>query len=343
VHAPFWADFTTTTPELKFSVHTGDLSAATVSVATDDPYVQIAQSDLARQLEQAFRAHAAQRPGGGRISLIPRLSLLGALQAGQTAQELTISDVTVAALPGSPSGNRAALAIGLTLAGNGAGRTSFTNFLAQDDFAALVSGSVITAVVEFRWRVGDYPRVLSLSNPIAGSYKENNNVVDILVFTQIRQASTRDAQGAAVASIRIAGPQTYGTSTGVFTFLMTDVMATTKNHPEDYLLLGGLGAFEVNRIVRKDNGQDVTAQVSTHYAVPPELQSALFHWPFAMSSVASPAPVPEANLESFLQGMRHGVNQHLSRPFADAHTVSLTSRDANGIDNMLLSRGSVTL
>jgi hypothetical protein len=321
----------------------GDLTAATVSVVSDDAYVQIAQSDLARQLQQAIRDHAAQRPSGARLMLTPRISLLGALQAGQTVRELSVSEVIVRALPGTPSAEPYALAVGIALAGNTASKSDLTNFLAQDEFAVVISGPVIKAMADFRWRTGDYPRVLPLTQPAPGAYKENNNTVDISIFTQIRQESALDAQGGSVASIRAAGPQTYGTSTGVYTFLMTDVDETIKNHPEDYLLLGGLGSFEVSRIVRKDNGQDVTAQVGDQYSIPKELQSVLFHWPFSMSFVGPPTPVADMNLELFIQALRHGVSQRLSRPFADAHMVSLSARHANGIENMLLSRGRITL
>jgi hypothetical protein len=305
----------------------GDLATATVSIVTNDAQVQFAQSDLARQLEQAIRAHSA----GTRFELVPRISLLGALQAGQTVQEIEVSDVMVRVLPGS------ALAVGIALAGNTATKASLTNFVGLNDYAVVISGSVIKAIADFRWRIGDYPRVLSLTQPVPGAYKENSNTVDILIFTQIRQASN------SVAAIKAAGPKTYGTSTGVFTFLMTDVAATIKNHPEDYLLIGGLGSFEVSRIVRKDNGQDVTAQVGGQYSIPTELQSVCLHWPFSMSFVGQSSPAADANLESFLQSIRRGVSQHLSRPFADIHTISLSSRDANGIENMLLSRGSITL
>jgi hypothetical protein len=305
----------------------GDLAAAIVTIDTNDAQVQFARSDLARQLEQAIRARSA----GVQFALTPRISLVGALQAGQTVLEIEVFDVVVEVIPGS------ALAVGITLVGNTATKVGLMNFVGLDEYAIVISGSVIKPIADFRWRIGDYPRVLSLTQPVPGAYKENGNTVDILIFTHVRQASN------SVASLKAAGPQTYGSSTGVYTFLMTDAAATIKNHPEDYLLLGGLGSFEISRIVRKDNGQDVTAQVSGQYSIPPELQSVTFHWPFSMSFVGPPPPAADVNLESFLQSMRRGVSQHLSRPFADVHTVTLSCRDANGIENILLSRGSIAL
>ena len=64
------------------------------------------------------------------------------------------------------------------------------------------------------------------------------------------------------SSINQSGPVTYGTSTGPFTFLMTDALATTEAHPEDYVLLGGRGDFEIAAVLRKDNMQPAPDDVA---------------------------------------------------------------------------------
>ena len=94
---------------------------------------------------------------------------------------------------------------------------------------------------------------------------------------------------------------TYGTSTGQFTFQMTDAVATTKPHPEDYVLLGGRGDFEIASVLRKDTMQPAPEDVRKGFAVPDELKGVLFRWPFAMSGVGTPAPVADANVEAFFR------------------------------------------
>jgi hypothetical protein len=200
---------------------------------------------------------------------------------------------------------------------------------------------VVQAVASFRWRVGDHPRTLA-GNPTEAEYDEDGTTVPVLIYPQMHQTSLMDGN-TMVASISQAGPVTYGTSTGVFTFLMTDAVATTKPHPEDYVLLGGRGDFEIAAVLRKDNMKPAPEDVSKGFAVPDELKGVLFKWPFAMSAVGTPAPHPNAYVQALLQDMRAGVTGHLSRPFADPHSVVLTHRHANGVDDYLLSRGALTL
>jgi hypothetical protein len=69
----------------------------------------------------------------------------------------------------------------------------------------------------------------------------------------------------------------------------------------------------------------------------------LFKWTFSMSRVGTPVPVADPAVEAFVQDMRAGVTQHLSRPFAESHTTALSHRHANAVDDYVLSRGLLTL
>jgi hypothetical protein len=215
------------------------------------------------------------------------------------------------------------------------------NFVGSDDFGTIVSEEVVQAVASFRWRVGDHPRILA-GRPTESEYDDHGTKVPVLIFPQMHQTSLTDGN-ATVASIQQAGPVTYGTSTGQYTFQMTDAVATTKPHPEDYVLLGGRGDFEIASVVRKDTMQPVPDNVRKGFGIPDELKGVLLKWPFAMSGVGTPPPAADPNVEAFLQAVRAGVTRHLSRPFAESHTVVLSYRHANGVDDYLLSRGALTL
>ena len=215
------------------------------------------------------------------------------------------------------------------------------NFVGSDDFGSIVNETVVQAIARFRWRVGDHPSILA-GRPTETEYDDHGTKVPVLVVPQMHQTSLTGRQHHGGIDQQ-AGPVTYGTSTGQFTFLMTDAVATTKPHAEDYVLLGGRGDFEIAAVLRKDNMQPAPDDVRKGFEVPDELKGVLFRWPFAMSRVSTPAPVADANVEAFLQAMRAGVTRHLSRPFAESHTVVLSYRHANGIDDYVLSRGVLSL
>jgi hypothetical protein len=319
-----------------------DLGAATLSLDTRDSDGQLAATELARQLRAALSSHVAQRVAGARLELAPRLSLVGALRPGETVTEVSLQQATAEVLAATSSSPEPVLAVAMTLVGNARTRGALQNFVGTDSFGAVVSGAVLRAVAAFRWRVGDHPRIL-LGRPNETEYTDNGTRVVLLVYPRMLQTSLVDAGGATVAALRVAGPRTYGTSTGIFTFLMTDAVASTKSHAEDHVLLGGLGDFEIASVLRKDTLQPASDKERQALEVPEELKQVLLHWTFSMSAVGAPAPVADANVEAFLQAMRSGVTQHLSRPFAASHSVVLSLRHANAVDDLLLSRGSLTL
>jgi hypothetical protein len=316
-----------------------DLGAAEVTISSADPDLQRAIPELERQFQASLSTHSAQRAGGPRVDLAPRLSLVGALRPEETVNELSLQQVSARVLPAASATTKPALAVSMSLAGNTGPLGVPENFVGSDDFGTIVSQAVVQAVASFRWRVGDHPRILA-GRPTEAEYDDHGTQVPVLLFPQMHQTSLIDGN-TTVASINQSGPVTYGTSTRVFTFLMTDAMATTKPHPEDYVLLGGRGDFEIAAVLRKDTMQPAPEGVRKGFAVPDELKGVLFKWPFAMSGVGAPAPVTDANVEVFLQAMRAGVTSHLSRPFAEPRTVVLSKRSANGVDDYVLSVGAL--
>lgn len=318
-----------------------DIGAAVVTLSSDDSDVQRALPELERQFQASLVTHSAQRTTGPRLDVTPRLSLIGTLRPGETVNEVAVQHVTARALPAVSANTKPALAVAISLTGNANALGVPENFVGSDDFGTIINETVVQAIARFRWRVGDHPQVLA-GRPTETEYDDHGTKVPVLVFPQMHQTSLMDGN-TTVASISQAGPVTYGTSTGQFTFLMTDAVATKKPHPEDYVLLGGRGDFEIAAVLRKDTMQPAPDEVRKNFEVPDELKGVLFKWPFAMSGVSTPTPVSDANVEAFLQAMRAGVTRHLSRPFADPHTVVLSYRHANGVDDHLLSRGALTL
>jgi hypothetical protein len=318
-----------------------DLQAAVVTVSAANPDLQKGIPELQRQFQAALALHVAIRGTGGRVDLTPRLSLVGTLRPGETINEFSFQQVTARVLPAASTNLKAVLAVAMSLSGNAGTPGVPENFIAADDYGTVVSEAVVQAIARFRWRVGDHPRILA-GLPTETEYDEGGTRVPILVFPQMHQKSLMDGTSL-VVSIKQAGPVTYGTSTGVFTFLMTDATATTKPHAEDFVLLGGRGDFEIAAVLRKDTMQPAPEAVSKNFQVPAELKDVLFAWPFSMSTVGPPAPAVDANVEAFLQAARAGVTQHVSRPFAEAHMVVLSRRHANGVDDYVLSGGTLTL
>lgn len=260
------------------------------------------------------------------------------LRQGETVNELSFQQITAQVLAPASAGGRPVLMLALGLAGNTRPKGTPDNFVGAADFGVVINAAVVQASAAFRWRVNDYPRVL-LGRPVEDALDE----VEVLVYPQMRQTSIVDNNGSPVAGLRAAGPRTYGTSTGIFTFLMNDPDATVKNHSEDHVLLGGQGDFEIANVVRKDNHQSLGEDARKAYEAPAALKGVLFQWSFSMSSVTQPAPVADPNVETFLQSVRTGVTRHLSRPFAAPHTVTLLSRDVNGFEGLMLSLGRITL
>ncbi|MGE5826866.1 MAG: hypothetical protein ACM30G_00680, partial [Micromonosporaceae bacterium] len=319
-----------------------DLSAASLTLRTVDPYAVQAATAIVAEFTAALAVEVGRRPSGARLALAPRLSLVGALRTGQTVAEISIGQTRAEVLPATASGDPSVLCVAVALAGNTQPRTVLTNFLGSGTIASVISGAVVRAGAGFRWRTGDYPKVLP-GRPNESQYDDHGTRVAILIYPQIRQTSLVDVAGAPVPRLRAAGSRTYGTSTGVYTFLMTDAMATVKAHPEDHVLLGGLGSFEIAAVVRKDNHQPVPDDVRKAFEVPAELRDVLFEWSFSMSSVAPPAPIADPNVDAFVQAMRTAVTSHLSRPFAEPHSVVLIERAVNALDDLMLSRGTLTI
>jgi hypothetical protein len=318
-----------------------DLGAAVLTMSSADSDLQRAIPELERQFKASLAAHSAQRPTGPRVDITPRLSLVGTLRPGETVNELSFQQKTARVLPAVSATTKPALAVAMSLAGNAGPLSAPENFVGADDFGTIVSETVVQAVARFRWRVGDHPSILA-GRPFETEYDDDGTKVPVLVFPQMHQTSLVDGN-TTVASIKQSGPVTYGTSTGQYTFLMTDPAATTKPHAEDYVLFGGRGDFEIAQVLRKDNMQPAPEDVRKGFGVPEELKGVLFKWPFAMSGVGTPAPVADAYVQTFLEDMRAGVTRHLSRPFAEPHTVVLSYRHANGVDDYVFSRGALTL
>lgn len=111
---------------------------------------------------------------------------------------------------------------------------------------------------------------------------------------------------------------------------------------EDHLRLGGhFQVTEVVSLLHRD-GSQVPKEVRDFYRdnIPQE--------PFFLTLLritlskleAPPAATPEA--QAFQDALRQGITRHLSRPFARAFPVTTTqSRDVNGIEQTLLSRGRI--
>jgi hypothetical protein len=315
-----------------------DLAAATVALTASDPEVLAVQTDLEQQFRAALIDHATQRATGSRIQVAPRISLVGALRAGEVVTELSFHQVVAQVLAPAGPGGRSVLMVALALAANTRAKGTPDNFVGAADFGVVISAAVVRATAAFRWRVNDYPRVL-LGRPIEDKYGND----DVLVYPQMHQTSITDGNGVPVAGLREAGQRTYGTSTGVYTFLMDDATATVRSHPEDHVLLGGLGDFEIASVVRKDNHQSLGDAARQAYETPDALKGVLFQWSFSMSSVAQPPTVADPNVQTFLQSVRTGVTRHLSRPFAAEHAITLLSREPNGVEGLILSLGTISL
>ena len=338
LHAPL---LTSVEPATRVVVARCDLDAAVVTMDATNSEVQRGIPEITRQFQAALAVHTTQRATGPRVDITPRLSLVGALRPGETVNEFSFQQVTARVVLSASTNTKPALAVAMSLVGNTGPRGVPENFVGVDDFGTIVSEAVVQAVAKFRWRVGDHPSILA-GRPNETEYDDHGTQVPILVFAQMHQTSLMDGNAMAT-SIKQSGPVTYGTSTGAFTFLMTDALATTKPHAEDYVLLGGRGDFEIAAVLLRDNLQPAPEDVRKSFEVPEELKGVLFKWPFSMSGVSTPVPVVDANLEAFLQAMRTGVTQHLSRPFARIPPAVLSHRHANAVDDYALSRGALTL
>jgi hypothetical protein len=297
-----------------------DLGQATITLETADNAAQAV-------FQQRVKSHIAQSlKANGSLRLIPSISLAGEMPVSTGVQEYSIQQVKVELLQASGTNTQPCLALGFALNGNTAALGVLQNFISSADFATVVSGRAIQAIAAFRWRINNYPKQ-RLGKPIEGDAytDENGNTIDILIYPNIVQKDILDAQGAVQARIRPMGTYPYGSTS------------------EDHLLLGGHGDIVVINVLRKDNLQPAPVDVKNKYMAQPQAQNVIFEWPFYLSSVIPPQSNPDPNMEDWLQAMRRGVNAHLSRPFAHKQTITLTERRANGIENLLLSRGVISL
>jgi hypothetical protein len=251
-----------------------DLAAASVAITASDPDLHAVLVELEQQFQDVLTEHASQRAGGSRVNLAPRFSLVGMLRPGDAVNELSFDSVTAQVRAPASAAGRSALMLALALAGNTRTKGTPENFLGAADFGSVISAAVLRAVAAFRWRVNDYPRVI-LGRPV----EDELDGVEVLVYPQMHQTSLLDGNGFPVAALRAAGPRTYGTSTGVYTFLMDDANATVRSHPEDHVVLGGIGDFEIASVVRKDNHQPLGEDARNAYETPAALRGVLFQWP----------------------------------------------------------------
>ncbi len=264
----------------------------------------------------------------GQIALSPQISLLGSISPLSTGgypsvAELSISHVDIQPLPNLSSNIQPCFSLGFRLTGSSVPVGTMQSFINQDDYAVVISGTIIKAIVSFRWKSGEYPHQY-IGRPIPDAYKEGDKTIEILLYPSVNQTDILDAQGTVIAGIRLLGKY-FG-----------------QTFSEDQLLLGGHCNIDICKIVKKDNlTEEVPEEVSNAYKQKHQAENVVILYPFYLSNVNQPTPHPEATYEAWLQSMRKGVTGYLSRPFAAIYNISLSIRQANGIENLLLSRGRI--
>jgi hypothetical protein len=312
-----------------------DLGQAITTFETSDVYAQEVFKAIQSEITQTLKKYGLRR-------LAPPISLLGEMPPNTYVQELSIQQIDIKPLPANASNLRSCFALGFILTGSSTTPGNLQNFINADDFAVVISGKVMQAIAGFRWRIGSYPREL-LNEPIEEIYTEKDTKIPILIYSRLVQRDIVDTSGAVLAKIRLAGTYTYGTTIGVYTYLMRNETKDDKTYSEDHLLLGGPASFEIMQVLRKDNAQPAPAEVQKVYKVPPQLQNVQIEWPYILSWLGPPPPFPDPTQEQHIQAMRQGVTSHFSRPFADFHAIALTVRQTNGNENLLLNRGKIKL
>jgi hypothetical protein len=302
----------------------------------DQAAQEVFQQEVKQHLVQIFNAR-------GLFSLGPAISLIGQIPANTMVQEFSLQQVDVQILPPMGANTHACLSLGFFLSGSAVTSSNMSGFIQSDDYAVLLSGKIMEAIVVFRWRIGQYPAQL-LSSPGKQVYQENGNTIPILIYARAVQRDVLNTAGLVLANIRPAGTYLYGIATGTFTYLMANTAAQeSKAYAEDHLLLGGHAGFETLQVLRADNHQPAPAEVQQAWATPPAFQNVMLEWPLSLSFVGTPPALPVPEQEQHVQALRQSVTTHFSRPFASPLAITLTLRQANGLENLLLSRGKVTL
>jgi len=219
--------------------------------------------------------------GFGTVRISPPVSLVGGEPPGasamHTVDEFTDYDVAVFHVNGPLRRQALAFAFDVRRGCHGI-IESVEHFIGTYDYGVIFDEFVIQQSIQYRWRIGDFPRRLWLSAPI--KFQKNGALVD-------------------------------GTASGVLRLDTLEFASVvfSSNAGTQVMNIGGLATIE------HVNGRlnDGTIVGPNYVPIGEGLQTS---WALIMVPVLQPIPSPVIDLQPFQDKLQRGVWRHLAKPFA---------------------------